>query len=228
VLVKFCVELSENVPVAVNCSFVPFAIEGFAGVTAIDTNVADVTVRIVEPLMPADVASILLVPAATAVAKPPAAIVATVVVTELQVAVLVKFCVELSENVPVAVNCSVLPFAIEGFAGVTAIDTSVGAVTVRFVDPSTAPEAACIWLAPVATPVAKPPAVMVTTLVVCEVQVTEPVKFCVELSEKVPVAVNCSVLPLAIEGFAGVTATDTSVAEVTVRVVEPLTPPEAA
>jgi hypothetical protein len=69
---------------------------------------------------------------------------------------------------------------------------------------------------------------MVTTLVVCEVQVTEPVKFCVELSEKVPVAVNCSVLPFAIEGFAGVTATDTSVADVTVRVVEPLTPPEAA
>ena len=228
VLVRFCVELSENVPVAVNCSFVPFAIEGFAGVTAIDTSVAAVTVRVVEPLMPADVASILLVPAATAVANPPATIVATVVVTELQVAVLVKFCVELSENVPVAVNCSVLPFAIEGFAGVTAIDTSVGAVTVRFVDPSTAPEAACIWLAPVATPVANPPAVMVTTLLVCEVQVTEPVKFCVELSEKVPVAVNCSVLPFAIEGFAGVTATDTSVAEVTVRVVDPVMPTEAA
>jgi hypothetical protein len=50
----------------------------------------------------------------------------------------------------------------------------------------------------------------------------------VELSENVPVAVNCSVLPFAIEGFAGVTATDTSVAEVTVRVVEPLTAPEAA
>jgi hypothetical protein len=35
-------------------------------------------------------------------------------------------------------------------------------------------------------------------------------------------------LPFAIEGFAGVTATDTSVAEVTVRVVEPLMAPEAA
>jgi hypothetical protein len=50
----------------------------------------------------------------------------------------------------------------------------------------------------------------------------------VELSEKVPVAVNCSVLPFAIEGFAGVTATDTSVAEVTVRVVDPVMPTEAA
>jgi len=84
----------------------------------------------------------LLVPAATPVANPPALIVATVVVTELQVAVPVKFCVELSEKVPVAVNCSVAPFAIEGFAGVTAIDTSVAAVTVRVVDPVMAPETA--------------------------------------------------------------------------------------
>ena len=63
---------------------------------------------------------------------------------------------------------------------------------------------------------------------VAELHVTEPVKFCVELSEKVPVAVNCSFVPLAIEGFAGVTAIDTSEGAVTVRVVEPLTPPEAA
>ena len=45
--------------------------------------------------MPAETALITLVPAATPVANPPAVIVATVVVTELQVAVPVKFCVEL-------------------------------------------------------------------------------------------------------------------------------------
>ena len=84
----------------------------------------------------------MLVPVATAVASPPVEMVATLVVTELQLAVPVKFCVELSEKVPVAVNCSVAPFAIEGFAGVTAIDTSVAAVTVRVVDPVMAPEAA--------------------------------------------------------------------------------------
>jgi hypothetical protein len=170
----------------------------------------------------------LLVPAATPVADPPALIVATLVVCELHVTLLVKFCVELSENVPVAVNCSVALFAIDGFAGVTAIDTSVGAVTVSSVVPSTGPEAASILLIPEATPVANPPAVIVTTPVVCEVHVAVLVKFCVELSEKVPVAVNCCVLPFAIEGFAGVTATDTSVAEVTVSVVEPLTVPETA
>jgi len=212
----------------VNCSVAPFAIEGFAGVTAIDTSAGAVTVSVVEPLTAPEAALIVLVPAATPVANPPALIVATLVVCDVHVTVLVKFCVELSENVPVAVNCSVALFAIEGFAGVTAIDTSVGAVTVSSVVPSTAPEAASILLMPVATPVANPPAVIVTTPVDCELHVTELVKFCVELSEKVPVAVNCSVLPFAIEGFAGVTATDTNVAAVTVSVVEPLTAPEAA
>ncbi len=48
------------------------------------------------------------------------------------------------------------------------------------------------------------------------------------LSEKIPVAVNCLVVPAAILGLAGVTATDTSVAEVTVRLVEPEMLPEAA
>jgi hypothetical protein len=76
--------------------------------------------------------------------------------------------------------------------------------------------------------VANPPALIVATLVVCEVHVTVLVKFCVELSEKVPVAVNCSVLPFAIEGLAGVTATDTNVAAVTVSVVDPLMAPETA
>jgi hypothetical protein len=230
VLVKFCVELSEKVPVAVNCFVALFAIEGFAGVTAIDTRVGAVavTVRVVVPLMAPEAALIVLVPAATPVANPPALIVATLVVCEVHVAVLVKFCVELSEKVPVAVNCFVALFAIEGFAGVTAIDTSVGATTVSSVVPSTAPEAASILLVPVAKPVANPPAVIVTTPVDCELQVTELVKFCVELSENVPVAVNCSVLPFAIEGFAGVTATDTNVAAVTVSDVEPLTVPETA
>jgi hypothetical protein len=41
--------------------------------------------------MPAETALIVLVPVATAFANPPALIVATVVVTELQVAPLVKF-----------------------------------------------------------------------------------------------------------------------------------------
>ena len=48
----------------------------------------------------------------------------------------------LSEKVPVAVNCSVPVFPMVGFAGVTAIDISVAAVTVRVAEPLIAPEAA--------------------------------------------------------------------------------------
>jgi hypothetical protein len=128
-LVSTCVELSLNVPVAVNCCVAPLVIEGFAGVTAIDTSVAGFTVSSVEPLMLPLVAEIVEVPAPTAVAKPVTLIVATVPVPDAHTA-LVSTCVELSLNVPVAVNCCVAPLVIEGIAGVTAIDTSVAGFTV--------------------------------------------------------------------------------------------------
>ena len=55
---------------------------------------------------------------------------------------------------------------------------------------------------------ASPAAVIVATEVVADAQVTWLVRFCVELSEKVPVAVNCWVFPLGTLGLAGVTAID--------------------
>ena len=84
-------------------------------------------------------------------------IVATVVVAEPTSPLAVRFCVLLSLYVPVAVNCCVGPLAIDGFAGVTAIDCSVAAVTVSTVEPtSLAPDVALIVLVPTATPVARP------------------------------------------------------------------------
>src|SRR5260370_31595414 len=121
--------MSLNDPHAENCCVAPLEIEGFAGVTAIDTSVAGVTVSRVEPLMLPLVAEIVEVPAPTAVAKPVTLIVATAPVPDAHTP-LVSTCVELSLNVPVAVNCCVAPLVIEGFAGVTAIDTSVAGVTV--------------------------------------------------------------------------------------------------
>jgi hypothetical protein len=56
-----------------------------------------------------------------------------------------------------------------------------------------------------------------------EPHVTEFVRFCVLWSEYVPVAVNCSVEPITIVGFMGVTPMDTSVGD-TVKIVEPFTP----
>jgi len=81
-------------------------------------------------------------PPATPDANPDAAMVATVVFDEVHVTELVRFCVLASENVPVAVNCCVAPAAIDGFAGVTAIEVSVAAVTLKTVEPVTAPDVA--------------------------------------------------------------------------------------
>ena len=199
VVVRFCVELSEYVPVAVNCRVVPSTTLGLAGVTAMETSVAAVTVSVVDPETPPDVAVIVVVPAATGVANPsePAAllIVATPVVDELQVTVVVRFCVVPSENVPVAVNCLVVPLATLGLVGVTAMETSVAAVTVRVVDPDMSPDVAVTVVLPTPLPfafiylglLADTTAVMsssiVTTVVSDELQVTDAVRSCVVLSE---------------------------------------------
>jgi hypothetical protein len=228
VLVRFCVVPSLKVPVAVNCCVAPLAIDGFAGVTAIDCSVAAVTVSKVEPLIDDDVAVIVELPTPAPVARPDELIVAVVVVPDDQVTVDVRFCVVPSLKVPVAVNCCVAPLAIDGFAGVTAIDCNVAAFTVSKVEPLIDDDVAVMVEVPMPAPVARPAALIVAVVVVPDDQVTVDVRFCVVPSLNVPVAVNCCVAPLAIDGFAGVTAIDCSVAAVTVRTVEPLIAPEVA
>ena len=75
-------------PVAVYCWVLPRGMEAAAGVTAIDTN-DGLTVRVVDPEIDPEVALIVVVPLATALARPidPATLlmVATVVFVELQV-----------------------------------------------------------------------------------------------------------------------------------------------
>jgi hypothetical protein len=228
--VRFCVLLSVYVPVVVNCSFCPGPMLGFVGVTEIDTSVAAVTARIVEPVTPPETALMVVDPAPTPEARPAELMVATPVFVELQVTEAVRFWVVPSLKVPVAVNCSVSPLAIEGFVGVTLMEASVAAVTVRVVVPVTLPETALMVADPAPTPEARPAAVIVATPVFVELQVAEVVRFWVVPSLKVPVAVNCWVNPLAIEWLAGVTLIDESVATVTVtvRVVEPEIAPETA
>jgi hypothetical protein len=74
---------------------------GLVGVIAMDTSVAGVTVRVVDPDMLPDFAVIVVDPVATGVADPlePAAllIVATSGLDELQVTAVVRSCVVLSE-----------------------------------------------------------------------------------------------------------------------------------
>ena len=63
------------------------------------------TVRVVFPVILPEVAVMVVVPAATVVARPALLIVATEVLDELQATVVVISWVVPSKNVPVAVNC---------------------------------------------------------------------------------------------------------------------------
>jgi hypothetical protein len=82
-----------------------------------------------------------------------------------------------------------------GSVGITAIDTSVAAVTVSVVKPDMLPEPAVIVEVPGTVVVASPcepfALLMVATDVDDEIHVTDIVKSCVVLSVYVPVAVNC-------------------------------------
>ena len=75
---------------------------------------------------------------------------------------------------------------------------------------------------PCSTLVARPAALIVATASLEDVQVAEFVKSCALPSVKVPVAVNCWVCPLAINGLAGVTDRETRAAAPTVSDAEPV------
>ena len=119
---------------------------------------------------------------------------------------------------PVAFSACVVPRANEALAGVTAIETSVGGVTVRLVEPEIAPKVAPMEVLPATSPLANPAALIEATPAFEELHATLPVRFWVLLSEYVPVATNCCVAPAVIEGFAGVTAIETRLAAVPVPV----------
>jgi hypothetical protein len=159
-VVRICVVLSLNVPVAVSWIVAPTATDGFAGVMAIETSVALVTVSVVEAVFPWKLAVISVVPAATPVASPcvPAEleIVAVAPTLEVQDATVVMSWVEPSLNKHVATNCSVVPFAICGLVGVSVIVLHVAFVTVSCVLPVEVPNAAVMVVVPVLLVVARP------------------------------------------------------------------------
>ncbi len=80
-------------------------------------------------------------------------------------------------------------------AGVTAIDTSVAAVTVNSVLPEISPNVAVIVVEPsvveVASPLEPTALLMVAIPVFEDVQVTDDVRFCTGPDVNVPVATNC-------------------------------------
>src|SRR5436305_552732 len=126
---------------------------GLAGVTAMEASAAGPTVRVVEPVTEPLVAETAVVPVATAAAMPPAV------------------------EVPVAMNCWVVPLAMVGLAGVTAMEVrATGGRTERTVLPTTVPLAADITDVPAPKAVARPPEVMVAAAVLDDDHVTEDVR----------------------------------------------------
>ena len=76
-----------------NCWVYPAATEALAGVTEIEVKTAAVTVKVAEPVIEPDLAVMVVLPGATAVASPVVLTVAIVVADEVHLTVLVRFCV---------------------------------------------------------------------------------------------------------------------------------------
>ena len=223
------------VAVAVNCLLPLAAIEKVAGVTATDTTVAAVTVKVAAgDVIPPKVAVMAEVPAATPVARPvfnPT--VATLWVPEAQAAEAVTSIGDPKLMVAVAVNCSVPLAAIANAAGVTAIDTTVAAVTVKVTAGEVCPAKVAVMVeVPAATPVARPVVdTTVATLGVPDFQIADAVTLMDEPSLYDAVATNCCVTPIAIVAGVGIDATeiDVNVAAVTVKVAAgEIIPPKVA
>ncbi len=117
-------ELSEKVPVAVNCSVAPIAMLELAGVTAMDCKVAGVVVNVVQPDIFPLLAVMVFLHEPLSPIFPNHIIMALSVSDDPHVTDDVMSWVELSEYIPVAENCTVVPAAIVGFVGVTSMATS--------------------------------------------------------------------------------------------------------
>lgn len=103
------------------------------------------------------------------------------------------------------------------------MDTSVAELTFNVAVPEMVSAVAVMVVEPVATALAKPnvPSSLLMTAVdvLDDSQVTEFVIFWVESSEKVPMAINCSLEPAMMESEDGETAIETRFASVTIIVV---------
>ncbi len=218
---------SLKVPSATNLIEVWTTILGFAGLMVIPTRCAVDTVNPVDPLTVPNVAAIVVLPGATLVASPVLAIVAAAGLEELHITDPEISCVLLSLNDPVAMNCLVVPVAMLVLAGVTVSDTRLAPVTLRDAVPVTDPDATVIVAVPVPRLVASPVESIDATALEPENHVTD-VNGCVLPSSKLPTALNCCVVPSAIEASAGVTEIEVRCAATTVNTVLSVSGPTVA
>jgi hypothetical protein len=149
--------------------------------------------------VPCDDTAVIVTEAVFVIERPVTSAVSSPVETTVAAAVLDEFQVTAGLKLPVpatvAAHCEVAPPAIEAGAQATVTEMMVDAgltVTVGLV-PVIVPDVAVNVTVPAATPVATPEAEIVAMLVLDELHVAEFVRFCVEPSEYVPVAVIWSV-----------------------------------
>ena len=191
------------------------------GVTAMEVTVgaAADTVMAAVPLIPLSEAVTVVEPEATAVARPAALMVATLVFALTQVTLLVILAVVPLLYVPVAVYCCVAFAASVTAAGVTEMDDRPGGgvvvLTERVALPLTPVNVAVMVVEPAATPVARPAVLTVAMVALDDCQTTDEVTLPVVPLLKVAVAVNCSVAPrVVMVAVPGVTAMDLTVGDV--------------
>ena len=194
---------------------------GLTGVTDMEDRVAEVTVRVLLPEVIPEVAVMVAVPWAMAVARPLLSTVATDVLDELQMTCELRSKLAPLEKAPEAVNCGVNPTGTLGLAVVTDMEDKAAWSTARVVLPVIVPEVAVMIAVPWATAVARPLLSTVATDVLDELQMT-----CVDISKLVPStyapkAANCWVILRGILGLAGVTDMEDKDAEITVRTMVP-------
>jgi hypothetical protein len=180
--VRSCVLVSLKVPVAANCFVVPTAMLEFAGVTAIDTNVALLTLSEAVPVTEPEIALIVADPVPTDVARPEALTVAVPGTEDVHVTD-VKSCVLPSSKVPTALNCWSVPKAIATAFGSTSMDIRCAGTTVTVVVSLEDPTVAVIVVCPAPAVVATPEPLILATELEEEVHVTPLARSCVDPSE---------------------------------------------
>src|ERR1019366_4131537 len=147
--------------------------------TASETKVGRPTLRVAEAAIEPEVAVMVALPTPAPVANPLSAMVAIAVEEEFQLTEAVRSCVLLSLYVPVAVNCCVVPFAIEAVAGVTEMETRIGVLTSTLAEPVTEPEVVMMVDVPSMLPVTSPAVDTGATAGAEDPQVTEALMSCI-------------------------------------------------
>lgn len=171
-----CVDPSLNVAVATNCLTTPSGMLLLAGVTASETMVALVIVKVADPDIEPDEAAIDVVPGETAVTTPVLLTDATPGCEELHITELVTSCIVPSVKVPMALNCSSIPDGMDALLRTTDKETIAAAITDTVVDPLTPEVAAVMLTVPWAKDESSPAALIAPTFVFEEPQLTVVVR----------------------------------------------------